>query len=54
MTGAWCQSGASERQVSGEECPEDIALQRSYTDAFLKPVLERRENKRKAKIEAAE
>jgi excinuclease ABC subunit A len=35
--------------------PEDVAREkRSYTGQFLKPVLERRENKRKKRIEAAE
>jgi excinuclease ABC subunit A len=35
--------------------PEDIVREkRSYTGAFLKPVLERREAKRKARTEAAE
>ena len=38
----------------GERAADIARAKRSCTGAFLKPVLERRENKRKAKIEAAE
>ena len=43
MTGDWYQSGGSEWRAVGEEGSKDIARQRRYSDAFLKPVLERRE-----------
>jgi hypothetical protein len=50
-----------ERRVSAWPCqvaqgtPEDIArVARSYTGQFLKPVLGRRENKRKKGVQAVE
>ena len=49
------EGGDAGGEIVAAGAPEDIArAKRSYTGAFLKPVLERRENKRKAKIEAAE
>jgi excinuclease ABC subunit A len=49
------EGGDAGGEIVAAGTPEDIArAKRSYTGAFLKPVLERRENKRKAKIEAAE
>jgi len=49
------EGGDSGGEIVAQGTPEDIVkAKRSYTGAFLAPVLGRRENKRKKRIEAAE
>jgi excinuclease ABC subunit A len=49
------EGGDGGGEIVAAGTPEDIVkVKRSYTGAFLKPVLERREPKRKARTEAAE
>jgi excinuclease ABC subunit A len=49
------EGGDGGGEIVAAGTPEDIVkVKRSYTGAFLKPVLERREVKRKARTEAAE
>jgi excinuclease ABC subunit A len=49
------EGGDGGGEIVAAGTPEDIVREkRSYTGAFLKPVLERREVKRKARTEAAE
>src|SRR6195256_4223286 len=49
------EGGDGGGEIVAAGAPEDVAREkRSYRGKFLKPVLERRENKRKKRIEAAE
>ncbi|MBI5909773.1 MAG: hypothetical protein HY848_07460, partial [Betaproteobacteria bacterium] len=49
------EGGDGGGEIVAQGTPEDIVkVKRSYTGEFLKPVLARRENKRKKGVQAAE
>ena len=49
------EGGDGGGEIVAQGTPEDIVkVARSYTGQFLKPVLARRENKRKTGVQAAE